>query len=57
MRYTYGVSLEPGYNSSDPEHYARRHTLMKDPLSGSQYVKGGFFPLVQKVSTQVNAQH
>ncbi|KAG8929076.1 hypothetical protein FRC01_004908 [Tulasnella sp. 417] len=48
MRFTYGVSLEPGYNPSDPEHQARRQRLDTDPISGAKYVKGGFFALVKK---------
>ncbi|KIO27477.1 glycoside hydrolase family 11 protein [Tulasnella calospora MUT 4182] len=48
MRYTYGVSLEPSYNPSDPEHKARRRTLYTDQISGMQYVKSGFFALVNK---------
>ncbi|KIO22622.1 hypothetical protein M407DRAFT_79043 [Tulasnella calospora MUT 4182] len=52
MRYTYGVSLQPGYNPSNPEHQARRHTLYTDPISGREYVKDGFFALVKKVSAR-----
>lgn len=50
MRYTYGVSLQPGYNPSNPEHQARRDTLYTDPISGNEYIRGGFFALVKKVS-------
>ncbi|KAG9009250.1 hypothetical protein FRB90_008494 [Tulasnella sp. 427] len=48
MRHTYGVSLCPGYEPSNPEHRARTHLLSTDSISGITYVTGGFFTLVKK---------
>ncbi|KAG8913582.1 hypothetical protein FRC00_002091 [Tulasnella sp. 408] len=48
MRHTYGVSLRPWFNPSNPEHQARSHASEKDPISGITYLDGGFFALVKK---------
>ncbi|KIO27471.1 hypothetical protein M407DRAFT_232728 [Tulasnella calospora MUT 4182] len=48
MRHTYGVSLRPWFDPSDPEHQARSHMADKHPISGITYLDGGFFPLVKK---------
>ncbi|KAG8929277.1 hypothetical protein FRC00_001494 [Tulasnella sp. 408] len=48
MRHTYGVSLRPWFDSSNPEHQARSSKAEKDPISGITYVDGGFCALVKK---------
>ncbi|KAG9009248.1 hypothetical protein FRB90_008492 [Tulasnella sp. 427] len=48
MRFTYGVSLRPSYDSSNVEHETRKKSMQTDPVSGIQYIPGGFFTLVKK---------
>ncbi|KIO22616.1 hypothetical protein M407DRAFT_27874 [Tulasnella calospora MUT 4182] len=48
MRHTYGVSLRPWFDSSNPEHQARSHMSKTNPVTGLKNVDGGFFPIVKK---------
>ena len=49
MKMNYGVQVVFNYDSSDPEHYARRDMTFVRP-SGRTMVKNGYSTIIKKVA-------